>query len=86
MKYTDYRQVRELAKNTLKDDKQMIQLTEDLDQALKTLEGTFLDDGIDDVKAFVKGLKKGLNSAQSSFFTIADELKDYADLLKSGKG
>ena len=86
MKYTDYRQVRELAKNTMKDDKRMIQLTEDLDQALKTLEGTFLDDGIDDVKAFVNRLKKGLNSAQSSFYTIAAELKDYAALLKSGKG
>ena len=86
MKHTNYKEVKQLAKNILKDDKQMILLTQDLAQALKTLEGTFLDDGIDEVKAFVNGLEKRLESAQASFFTIASELKDYADLLESGKG
>ena len=53
MKRTDYQKVFELAANILKDDKRMIQLTTDLDTKLKALEGTFLDDGIEDVKKYI---------------------------------
>lgn len=86
MKSTDYQKVFELAKNILTDDKQMIQLTDDLGQKLKTLEGTFWDDGIDEVKVYVKSLTSKLTNAQTAFQTIATELSEYAKLLKLGKG
>ena len=85
MKHTDYRAVRELAMNILADDRKMITLTDELEQALKTLEGSFLDDGIDEVKEFVNGLKKRLAAAQGSFMTIAGELQTYANYLEAGK-
>lgn len=85
MKSTDYQKVFELAANILKDDKQMIQLTDDLGQKLKTLEGTFLDDGIDEVKAYVNALTKKLVDAQGAFSTIASELHSYGLKLKAGK-
>lgn len=86
MKSTDYQKVFELATNILKEDKQMIRLTDDLGQKLKALEGTFLDDGIDEVKAYVKGLTGKLVNAQAAFSTIASELHTYGLLLKAGKG
>ena len=86
MKSTDYQAVFELARNILKDDKQMIQLTDDLAQKLKSLEGTFLDDGIDEVKAYVGGLTKKLKDSQDAFMTIAGELQAYGQMLKAGKG
>ena len=86
MKYTDYKQVQELATNILREDKQMIQLTADLSTKLKNLEISFQDDGIDEVKANVNSLTSKLNSAQDSFMTIANELIQYAALLKKGKG
>lgn len=86
MKSTDYQKVLELAANILKCDKQMIQLTDDLGQKIKTLEGTFLDDGIDEVKAYVKNLTSKLVQAQSAFSTIASELHAYGLKLKAGKG
>lgn len=85
MKSTDYQKVRELAKNILMDDKEMILLTSDLGEKLKALEGTFLDDGIDEVKAYVKALTSKLVNAQSAFETIANDLIAYANLLKKGK-
>lgn len=86
MKSTDYQKVFELATNILKDDKQMVQLTDDLGQKLKALEGTFLDDGIDEVKVYVKALTGKLVSAQTAFSTIAGELHAYGLKLKAGKG
>lgn len=85
MKYTDYQKVYELAANILKDDKQMILLTNDLSNQLKTLEGSFLDDGIDEVRAYVQNLTSKLISAQSAFSTVATELAAFADLLRQGK-
>lgn len=85
MKYTDYQKVYELAANILKDDKQMILLTNDLSNQLKTLEGSFLDDGIEEVKAYVKNLTGKLVNAQSAFSTVATELAAFADLLRQGK-
>lgn len=86
MKSTDYEKVFELAINILKEDKKMIQLTDDLRKNLKSLEGTFLDDGIEEVKVYVESLTGKLVSAQSSFSTIASELQSYGVKLKQGKG
>lgn len=85
MKYTDYKKVNELAANILKDDKKMIQLTADLDAKLKSLKGSFQDDGIDEVDDYVKRLTGKLKESQASFMTIANELMEYSNILKSGK-
>lgn len=85
MKHTDYKQVKVLAANILKDDKKMIQLTTDLSAKLKTLKASFQDDGIDEVETYVNGLTAKLNNAQESFMTIANELIEYAGLLEAGK-
>lgn len=86
MKYTDYKQVNQLAANILKDDKKMIELTAELDANLKRLKSSFQDDGIEEVETFVKALITRLNNAQEAFMTIANELIQYAELLKQGKG
>lgn len=86
MKHTDYNQVRQLAVNIMTDDKKMIQLIGDLDAELKKLEGSFIDDGIESVEAYVKGLEAKLLNAQEAFMIIANELKAYADMLERGKG
>lgn len=86
MKYTDFGQVKQLATNILKDDKKMIQLTVDLGAKLKTLKATFQDDGIDEVETYVNGLTAKLNNSQEAFMTIANELIEYANILKMGKG
>lgn len=85
MKLTDYQKVRELAENILKEDKKMIQVTSELDSRLKSLKGSFLDDGINEVDAYVKELTSRLKEAQASFLTIAAGLKEYANLLQQGK-
>ena len=86
MKYTDFSQVNQLAANILKDDKKMIQLTADLGAKLKSLKTTFQDDGIDEVESYVNNLTAKLTNAQEAFMTIANELIQYAKLLKAGKG
>lgn len=86
MKKTDYQKVFELAKNILIEDKKMIQLTDSLGQKLKALEGTFLDDGIEEVKTFVNALTSKLIGAQTAFETVATELQTYGALLRAGKG
>lgn len=86
MKYTDYKQVQQLAAHILTDDKKMLQLTADLDTRLKALKSSFQDDGIDEVDAYVKSLMAKLGSAQEAFMTIANELIAYAGILQSGKG
>ena len=85
MKHTDYQKVYELAANILKDDKQLLTLTDDLGQKLRALEGSFTDDGIEEVKSFVNSLTNSLVNAQTSFVTIANELVIFADKLKEGK-
>ncbi len=86
MQRTDYAQVRQLAKDILVEYKQMALLSGDLQNKLKALEGTFLDDSIDQVKDYTSRLISGLVSAQNSFFSIANELTEYARLLEMGKG
>lgn len=86
MQRTDYAQVRQLAKDILVEYKQMALLSGDLQNKLKALEGTFLDDSIDQVKDYTTILISGLVSAQNSFFSIANELTEYARLLEAGKG
>lgn len=85
MKLTDYQKVRELAENILKEDKKMLQITSELESRLKSLKGSFLDDGIIEVESYVKGLTRRLTQAQSSFLTVAMGLKEYANLLQQGK-
>jgi len=85
MKYTDPKTVRDLAKNVLKDSKDIANLVGELDAELKKLESTFLDDSIEDVKGYVGKVSKGLGDSLESFFTVAEQLVAYAHLLEQGK-
>ena len=85
MRYTDYKQVRLLAKSILTDDKKMIALIEGLRSSLKQLRTTFLDDGYDKVEAYANGLMQKLASAQDNFLVLAKELLEYADILESAR-
>ena len=58
MRYTDYKQVRLLAKAILTEDKKMIALVENLRGSLKQLRATFLDDGYDEVEAYAGRLRR----------------------------
>lgn len=86
MQRTDYAQVRQLAKDILIEYKRMALLSGDLQNKLKALEGSFLDDSIDQVKGYTARLIDYLVNAQNSFFSIANELTEYARLLEAGKG
>lgn len=86
MQRTDYAQVRQLAKDILVEYKKMALLSGDLQNKLKALEGTFLDDSINQVKDYTTRLIGGLVNAQSFFFSIVSELTEYARLLEAGKG
>lgn len=85
MRYTDYKQVRLLAKSILTDDKKMIALVENLRGSLKQLRATFLDDGYDEVEAYANGLMQKLVLAQDNFLVLAKELLEYADILESAR-
>lgn len=84
MKHVNFVEVRALAHNILKDDRRMLELTGELDAELKKLQATFVDDGIQDVNAYVKSLLTRLANAQSSFTEIATDLAEYANILESG--
>ena len=86
MQRTDYAQVRQLAKDILVEYKKMALLSGDLQNKMKSLEGAFLDDSIDMVKEYTTDLIGRLVNAQNSFFSIANELTEYARLLEAGKG
>lgn len=86
MQRTDYSRARQLAKDILVEYKQMALLSGDLWNKLKALEKTFFDDSIDQIKDYTTNLIDELVSAQSAFFSIANELAEYARLLEAGKG
>lgn len=85
MQRTNYAQVRQLAKGILVEYKRMALLSDSLQHKVKTLEGTFLDDSIDQVKDFTNALITDLVNAQDLFFSVANELAEYARLLEAGK-
>ena len=86
MKYTDAKAVLELAKNIVKDSKESAQYAADLGNELKGLQGTFLDDGIEEVNSYVSTITGKINSSQASVITVANQLSQYANLLIAGKG
>lgn len=86
MRYTDYKQVKNLGKNILIDNQRMILVVDDLSRALKTLKDSFQDDGFEDVEAYVTTMTRRLTAAQASFSVLGEELLAYANDLKAAKG
>lgn len=86
MRYTDYRQVLQLAKDLLIDYRTMAQLANDLQQQLNALKGTFLDDGIQPVEHYTMDLMKKLAYTYDSCSSLVNELQVFATLLKKAKG
>ena len=85
MRYTDYKQVNQLAHAILSDDRKMYVLVNDLKCSLKQLKATFLDDAYEEVETYTNDLIKKLDAAQENFCVLAKELQAYADILKSVK-
>lgn len=85
MKYTDAKAVLELAKNIVKDSKEIAQYATDLSSELKSLQGSFLDDGIEEVNSYVNTITEKINGSQASVVTVANQLVEYANLLIAGK-
>ena len=86
MKYTDASSVISLAQNLVSDAKSIAQYTEDLRGELKRLQGTFLDDGIQEVNGYVGNISEKLNEVQESVGVVANQLVQYAEILLKGKG
>lgn len=86
MKYTDAKSVLELAKNIVKDSKEIAQYATNLGTELKNLQGTFLDDGIEEINAYVNAITGKIEKSQASVITVANQLVEYANLLIAGKG
>lgn len=85
MKYTDARAVFTLAQNILKDVQEINNEVEEMESNLKNLEGSFLDDGIDEVKNLVENISGKTKDAASSAANVATQLVEYGDLLVKGK-
>lgn len=86
MDKTNYTEVMQLAKNIMLENRKMVEQTEELLRNLKTLQGTFLDDGIDEVNEMANSIAGKLKNSQEAFMTTANELVVYARLLAAGKG
>ena len=86
MDKTNYTEVMQLAKNIMLENRKMVEQTEELLRNLKTLQGTFLDDGIDEVNEMANSIAGKLQNSQEAFMTTANELVVYARLLAAGKG
>ena len=86
MDKTNFAEVMQLAKNIVLEDRKMVQETDELLKNLKALQGTFLDDGMDEVNEMANSIAGKLQNAQEAFMTTANELMQYAKLLAAGKG
>ena len=87
MLYTDYQKVFELVADIIQEQKRILLLTDELNQELKSLDGTYLDDEDDyinilEVRSIVNSLEQQLSDAQSSFYTIANGLFVFGNNLK----
>ena len=85
MKYTDAKAVLQLARDILQDTKAIASVVTELESELKTLQGTFLDDGIDEVNRYIQGISSKTSSAAEAAKVVSSQLVDYADLLIKGK-
>lgn len=86
MKYVDIKAVLQLARNITSDAKTLTSNAEELRSRLSALEGTFHDDGFEEVNAYSQKLIAGVSSAQESLNLVVGQLIDYANLLILGKG
>ncbi len=86
MRYTDAKEVLVLASNIIKDTKKITGILDELDNELKMLERTFFDDGIEEVKAYIKSIRKHTNNSTEQAAVISTQLVYYADKLIEGKG
>ncbi len=82
MEYTDYQEIRKLAKSIYKEDKKMIENTENLWTDLETLKKTFLDNDILVIESYVKKLSDNLEQYQEDIGHLCTELLNYAQALE----
>ena len=85
MDLTDYNVVLDLAESLKKDANAIYNENEELNRRLKTLEGTFLDDGIEEVKAVVSNIKTKIDENVDNLVIITRELQKFANKLSENK-
>lgn len=85
MKYVDIKAVLQLARGIASEAKTLTSNAEELRAKLSALEGTFCDDGFDEVNVYSQKLIAGISSAQESLNLVVGQLIDYANLLILGK-
>ena len=85
MDYTDYKAVRNLNVNLLKNMSAISSRTIELSETLKQLQSSWNEDGIDSVNENVNAIIGQIGSSSESFFKVSADLSTYADLLAQGK-
>lgn len=86
MKYVDIKSVLVLARNIASDAITLSSHAAELRSRLSALEGSFLDDGFDEVDAYSKSLLALVLNMQGALGTVTQQLIEYAELLQAGKG
>ena len=85
MRYTDAKAVYLLAGNVIKDTKRISSTLGQLSDELKTLKGSFLDDGILEVESYIKSISSHTEQAAQLALIVSKQLEEYGDLLLKGK-
>ncbi len=85
MKYTDPAAVRNLSRNIGKDIMAIQELVVQLDEDLKKLQYTYLDDGIEEINQYVASITKKVRESEFAIITVSKQLNEYANLLEEGK-
>ena len=86
MKYVDIKAVLQLARSITSDAKTLTSNAEELRARLSALEGTFHDDGFDEVNAYSKSLVSRIAFTNDAINSVVQQLIQYAELLQLGKG
>lgn len=86
MKYVDIKAVLQLAKNITSDAKTLTSNAEELRSRLSALEGTFHDDGFEEVNEYSRSVVSKIYLTKEALDNVVCQLIDYANLLKQGKG
>lgn len=86
MKYVDIKAVLQLVRSIASDVKTLTSNAEELRAKLSALEGTFHDDGFEEVNDYSKRLISTLLNSKQSLSFIITQLVNYAELLQKGKG
>lgn len=82
MQLTNKKSVLQCISDLIHTVKQLETKIDELETRHKQLKVTFLDSSIDEVDEHVIRLKKAIENSQIGLYNIAEQMKNYAELLK----